>query len=165
MTSACALLTPFRRAAAACEALGPRRTATLQAIQSTRCSALLCFRVTHACGTERCIDDGKKSGGHLATQYTERFRMPNAYAPALAARLLHQAGRDVGLDDELIWQTLDLPVYIKLACQSPCPRVGRVCGGSSIAARTSVGHRRVAHVLPACAKRRLQLSTSMLSFR
>ncbi len=72
------------------------------------CSAIPCFTHTQACGKKRRIDNAKKSLDNAATQYTEKFRLPNAYAPGLSARLLFQAGRKLGLQEEHVWELLEL---------------------------------------------------------
>ncbi len=71
-------------------------------------SAIPCFVHTQACGKKRRIDNAKKSRDNEATQYTEKFRLANAYAPGLSARLLFQAGKKVGLTEAQVWELLDL---------------------------------------------------------
>ncbi len=71
-------------------------------------SAIPCFVVVQACGKKRRIDNAKKSKDNQATQYTEKFRLANAYAPALSAKMLFQAGRRLGLSEAQVWRLLDL---------------------------------------------------------
>ncbi len=71
-------------------------------------SAIPCFVAVQACGKKRRIDNAKKSKDNQATQYTEKFRLANAYAPALSAKMLFQAGRRLGLSEAQVWRLLDL---------------------------------------------------------
>ena len=71
-------------------------------------SAIPCFTHTQACGKDRRIDNAKKSRDNEATQYSEKFRLANAYAPAVSARLLFRAGRRLGLTEAQVWHLLDL---------------------------------------------------------
>ncbi len=71
-------------------------------------SAIPCFVHVQACGKKRRIDNARKSRDNEATQYTEKFRLANAYAPALSARLLFRAGRKAGLSEAQVWALMDL---------------------------------------------------------
>ena len=71
-------------------------------------TAIPCFVHTQASGKQRRIDNAKRSGDNKATRYSEKFRLPNAFAPALSARMLLEAGMRQKLPPELIWRLLDL---------------------------------------------------------
>jgi hypothetical protein len=59
-------------------------------------SAIPCFCHTQASGKQRRIDDGKKSGNNLGTQYSEKFCLPNAFTPAMAVQAFWRAAIRVG---------------------------------------------------------------------
>ncbi len=60
------------------------------ACRRTTSSSISCARCT-------------KNGSHPSW-----FRLANAYAPALSARVLFQTGRRLGLSEEQVWKLLDL---------------------------------------------------------
>ena len=64
-------------------------------------TALPCFCVVQACGKKRRIDNAKAQKANAATRYTERFRLANAFAPALGAKALQQAAARLQLPKEV----------------------------------------------------------------
>ncbi len=71
-------------------------------------TAIPCFCHIQANGKKRRIDNAKRSGDNKATRYTERFRLADAFAPALSARMLYGAGVRQGLSIDLLARLLDL---------------------------------------------------------